>query len=152
MMNTYTMLPNYKKKNGFTLIELLVTIAIISVLISLLMVNFIGIRQRGRDSQRKANVYQIQSALELYRSDSGSYPLTNVWPVCGSPLSYNNAVYMQELPCDPITDAGYTYASDGTTYTIIACLENEQDADRDDQVDDICEAPTFPASFTLRNP
>lgn len=141
-----------KKKNGFTLIELLVTIAIISVLISLLMVNFVGIRQRGRDSQRKSNLFQVQSALELYRSDSGTYPLTNEWPVCGSALSYNNAVYMQEIPCDPITNEAYVYTSEGTTYTIVSCLENEQDADRDDQLDTSCEPPTFQASFTLRNP
>ncbi len=140
------------RNSGFTLIELLVTIAIISVLVTLLMVNFIGVRQRGRDSQRKANLFQLQSALELYRSDVGSYPLTASWPACGSPLSYNSAVYMQEVPCDPITDTGYTYTSDGTTYTIISCLENEQDSDRDDTVDSSCTAPTFPASFTLHNP
>jgi len=141
-----------KRNTGFTLIELLVTIAIISVLVSLLMVNFIGVRQRGRDSQRKANAFQLQSALELYRSDSGTYPLTANWPTCGSPLSFNDAVYMQEVPCDPITDAGYQYTSDGTTYTIIACLENEQDADRDATTASSCEEPSFPSSFTLHNP
>lgn len=139
-------------KRGFTLIELLVTIAIISVLATLLMVNFVGVRQRGRDSQRKANLFQLQSALELYRSDAGSYPLTASWPACGTALSNGSAVYMQEVPCDPTTDAGYVYTSDGTTYTIISCLENDQDSDKDATVDSTCSAPTFPASFTLHNP
>lgn len=137
---------------GFTLIELLVTIAIISVLTTLLMVNFVGVRQRGRDSQRKANLFQLQSALELYRSDVGSYPLTAAWPACDAALSYNGAVYMQEVPCDPTSNLQYTYTSDGTTYTLFSCLENGQDGDRDSAANSACTAPNFPASFTLHNP
>ena len=56
-------------KKGFTLVELLIVVAIIGILSTLLMANFIGVRQRARDAQRKADLRQIQSALELYRSD-----------------------------------------------------------------------------------
>jgi len=140
-----------KNARGFTLIELLVVISVIAILTTLLMANFVGIRQRGRDGQRKSNLYNIQSALELYRSDVGSYPLTLT---CGSSLtSGSSTVYMQDVPCDPLSGASYTYTSaDGTTYSIIACLENENDSNRDDAATYAASACTTPASFTLTNP
>src|SRR3990167_9460895 len=59
---------------GFTLIELLVVIAIVGLMSGFLVANFIGIKQRARDGQRKSDLRQIQAALELYRSDNASYP------------------------------------------------------------------------------
>ncbi len=124
-----------RKSRGFTLIELLIVVAIISILATLLMANFIGVMQRSRDGQRKSDLRQIQSALELYRSDQGDYPLTASFPSCGSPLTGGSpsVTYMQKVPCDP-TNSGdfvYSYSSDGTTYTLVACLENVNDSQKD---------------------
>lgn len=77
---------NFKK--GFTLIELLIVIAIIGVLATLLMVNFIGVRQRARDAQRKSDLRQIQSALEIYRSDQGSYPASIINCTCNGSVCF----------------------------------------------------------------
>ena len=74
-----------KNIKGFTLVELLIVIAIIGVLSALLMANFIGVRQRARDAQRKSDLRQMQSALELYRSDLGLYPTTQNGPARGEP-------------------------------------------------------------------
>lgn len=135
-------------QRGFTLIEILVAVAIIGILSSFLMVNFISIRQRGRDSQRKSNLAQIQSALEIYRSDTGSYPSVqasyrlNTTTVCPASQSFTNAsgntTYMQKIPCDPLTLrsgtqtyynlGNYYYYSNGRTYTLAACLENANDS------------------------
>ncbi len=123
-----------KLNKGFTLVELLIVIAIIGVLASLLMVNFVGIRQRARDAQRKSDLRQIQSALELYRSDQGEYPKTLTG---GQPLKNGSTIYMSEIPSDPnFTGSGsnYKYAGqnkqllDGTDYTLSACLENSSDS------------------------
>lgn len=114
---------------GFTLIELLIVIAIIGILSSLLMVNFIGIRQRGRDTQRKSNLRQVQSALELYRSDQSNYPLT--LPACNSALVdpiNGTTTYMSKVPCDPL-GGSYQYQATSTTYTLVSCLENTNDPD-----------------------
>lgn len=120
-------------KQGFTLIELLVVIAIISVLSALLLANFVGVRQRGRDGQRKSDLRQIQSALELVRSDTGSYPASLGTCANSGSLTVSNITYMKRLPCDPLakTDYYYTAANNNTTYTLYACLENEADADSD---------------------
>lgn len=138
-------------QNGFTLIELLVVVAIIGILSSLLMANFVGIRQRARDAQRKADLRQIQSAFELYRADTGGYPTggfiseTGNSVVCNNPLqSTQGTIYMKNLPCDPLTPAGggvgtqiyYEYDGDSTKYCLRACLENTTDAQRDSLNDD----------------
>lgn len=143
-----------KKQRGFTLIELLVSISIIAILTALLTANFIGARQRGRDGQRKANLYQIQSALELYRSDNGDYPLTASMATCGNGIaSAGGTIYMAKIPCDPLSGSAYQYTStDGRTYTIFACLENQEDADKDTDPADasVCSSPYVP--FKLTNP
>jgi general secretion pathway protein G len=141
---------------GFTLIELLVVIAIISVLAGLLVSNFVGVRQRGRDAERKSDLRQIQSALELYRSDNGNYPavLYSIsCPTSGS-LTHNAITYMQKIPCDPSDDTNYPFSSTGITYTVYACLENTNDQDRDandGQAGDLCTAQGR-VSYTLTNP
>jgi len=148
-----------KINKGFTLIELLIVIAIIGVLATLLMVNFIGVRQRARDAQRKSDVRQIQAALEIYRSDNQTYP-----PLAGNgSFSTNNScgqslkdptgasTYMTKIPCDP-TSGSYTYsltASGG--YTLVACLENGSDSQKDASKDASCPAGAA-ASFTVYSP
>lgn len=140
-------------RRGFTLIELLVTISIIAVLTTLLTANFIGARERGRDGQRKSNLYQIQSALELYRSDNGIYPLSGPpsgqLSACNIEFSSAGNSYMKKVPCDPGTSAPFQYTStDGRSYTLVACLENDQDSERDSSKHASCAK----ASFTLTNP
>lgn len=120
---------NYKSSLGFTLVELLIVIAIIGILSALLMANFIGVRQRARDAQRKADLRQMQAAFEIYRSDTSSYPTT--MPACNSPLVNLTTTYMAKMPCDLTTtyNGGKYYFSGSTTsYTLVACLENTGDA------------------------
>lgn len=149
----------FRFSRGFTLIELLIVVVIIGVLTTLLLANFIGIRQRARDTQRKADLKQIQSALELYRADQGTYPLPgsgngNFQPTCGSGSSLlspdGGATYMQKIPCDPLGGA-YSYASDSNTYTLVSCLENLNDSQKDAVNNSLCNG-TANWSFTLQNP
>ena len=64
-----------KKSSGFTLVELLVVISIIAVLSAVLMVNFVGMRERSRDSQKIQDLNAIKSALRMYYNDNQFYPL-----------------------------------------------------------------------------
>ncbi|MCL5433258.1 MAG: prepilin-type N-terminal cleavage/methylation domain-containing protein [Patescibacteria group bacterium] len=129
------------KAKGFTLIEVLIVVVIIGVLAALLMVNFIGVRQRARDAQRKSDLRQIQAALELYRADQGEYPqsldecsngaLGVIAPDC-------TTIYMQQVPKDPLSkptnEKKYEYIIDGspaTIYCLRACLENFNDGESD---------------------
>jgi len=137
---------NFKLNKGFTLIELLIVIAIIGVLSTLLMVNFVAIRQRSRDVARKADLSHIQESLEMYRADQGNYPVSgsssgNFPTSCGSGVSFKNAAgtttYMPAIPCDSLgstywnNGVYYYYTGDsGVTYSITACLENTSDKDQ----------------------
>lgn len=135
----------FKAKQGFTLIELLVVISIIAILSAFLMANFIGVRQRGRDAERKSDLRQIQSALELYRADNGKYPgfqggFAYGWSVPTKLLGISPN-YMQTLPTDPTAQdtcpgvpnvpAPYLVSIDQTNskYTIFTHLENTNDLD-----------------------
>lgn len=64
-----------KKNKGFSLIELLVVISIIGVLTTVLVMNFVGSRERARDAQTIQNLNSLKNALRMYYNDNQSYPL-----------------------------------------------------------------------------
>lgn len=64
----------YKKQQGFTIVELLIVIVVIGVLAAITIVAYNGIQGRARDSQRISDVRSIQKALEIYKTQKGSYP------------------------------------------------------------------------------
>lgn len=126
-------------KKAFTLIELLIVIAIIGMLSALLLPNFMGARERARDSQRKSDLKQIQKALEMYKQDQSlptyptSIPTTNTcWTSggVGDPCPAGN-IYMNRFPTDPSPGKQYYYSVDNNNlnYTLCACLENKADSD-----------------------
>lgn len=79
-------------KKGFTLIELLVVISIIGILTALLLANFVGIRERGRDAKMKSDLNAFKTALRLYYNDNQSYPSgSNVACTSITLSSFNNA-------------------------------------------------------------
>jgi len=126
-----------KFKRGFTLIELLIVIVIIGTLATFFIANYLGVRKIARDSQRKSNLRQIRAAIELIRSDTGSYPLMPLYTIdcpTSSPLKVGAVIYMNKIPCDPSSisflggpDGDYFYLLTGNTYTLQACIENSND-------------------------
>ncbi len=147
MKNSKFKIQNSKLIKGFTLVELLIVIVIIGVLSAILMANFVGVRQRARDAQRKSDLRQIQSALELYRADVGEYPSALpggsgiYWANCPTSGPFIMAAYMQKVPCDSSPNSSiyapsggnYTYTAgisgNNNTYYLYACLENTNDND-----------------------
>ena len=123
---------NDSNNKGFTLIELLVVIGIISVLSAVAVPNFMGARERARDTERKNDVRQIQKALELYKDDQSPVSYPAALPSCGAAWIVSSTTYMNLLPCDPSSGSGYSYtrnAGDTLRYTLYACLQNKSDPD-----------------------
>jgi prepilin-type N-terminal cleavage/methylation domain-containing protein len=130
---------------GFTLIELLVVIAIIGVISSIVVSGLNNARGRARDTKRMQDMLNIQTGLESYYADHGSYPLSvggscaggasNWGGVSADPCGTNGdtsgnhayiiglvPTYMTALPVDPnglIACEGYMYCSDGVDYKLL---------------------------------
>lgn len=66
--------PIRSHRNGFTLIELLVAVMIIIVLTTAGVSSFTIANRNSRNAKRQADAAQVRSALEIYRSTTGTYP------------------------------------------------------------------------------
>src|SRR5690606_30387203 len=74
MKRMRSLLKGLQKQKGFTIVELLIVIVIIGILATLVIVTFSGIQQRARDTQRQTDINAIQSSVEAYYAQTGSYP------------------------------------------------------------------------------
>ena len=114
-----------RKQEGFTLLELLIVIVIIAILALLIIPNITSAPKKARDTRRKTDITTIRKALEEYFVNNNSYPaaLTD--------LQAGSAPIMKTIPTDPKNVSpnvyAYTPANSNTTYTLNACLENDQD-------------------------
>ena len=52
------------KKRGFTLVEIMIVVAIIAILAAIVIPNFVKARERARDTICKANLRQLQGAVD----------------------------------------------------------------------------------------
>lgn len=132
-------------RKGFTLIELLIVIAIIGLLATLAIVSLTTAQQKARDTKRIADLKQLQSAVELYFSQSGTNKYPNgltVWTGASTATSLETAIgpYITNMPTDPSNTSTkvYTYAVINSTfdqYVLKAELEADNPAlDGDDDV------------------
>ncbi len=130
--------PYRVSKAGFTLIELLVVIAILGILATIGLGSFMSSQEKSRDAQRKSDLRNITTALELYYNDYKEYPSSSsageIQGCAGGSacnwgsgfIDGNGTVYMVELPEDP-SEQDYYYTSTTNEYQIYARLENELD-------------------------
>ncbi len=141
------MILNKRTTQGFTLIELMVTITIIGILSAMVFASFDQAREQARDKVRKSDLKTLQLAIELYKSQNGTYPTQG----CGSAGSdfagsgaggsglascdlYINGLvpdYIPELPSDPNLEGqagkGFYYSSNGTSYKLMVLDSVEAD-------------------------
>jgi len=119
-----------KNLRAFTLVELLVVMSILGVLVTVALGAFRSSQARGRDAQRKSDLKQISSALELYYSDYGEYPDTLPW---GVEFTDGKTVYFKAVPVDPVDNFDYFYRLPDSPvnqqFQLFAALENTEDPD-----------------------
>ena len=171
-MNNSAFIKNSRK--GFTLIELLVVMLIIVALASFSYYMFSNAKIKARDRKRKEDLKNIAAALILWKQDNpsgymkstgtGGPPYISTDGFLDNYLTLTPA-YMQTLPTDPLSAEGstsYHYvgtpispdcnggASNACTgFELVACLENNQDPDRDATSRGAC-IPN--ASYTVYSP
>lgn len=129
-----------RNQKGLTLVEMLVSIGIIAILSALLLtvLNPLGQFQKANDAKRKADLTQVQRALEQYYQDIGMYPKSSnnadgksdyfIVGLDNAAVPWGSAwvPYMDLLPKDPL-DPTHKYAyytsSDRQTYWLYTSLE-----------------------------
>jgi len=95
-------------ERGFTLVELMVVVAIIALLASIVIPNFVHARAQAAVSQTQANMKQVGTALELYYADKQDYPTAggNI-----TPLTFGAATnpYLSVTPVNSLKRIPYVY-------------------------------------------
>jgi general secretion pathway protein G len=118
-------------QKGFTLIELMIVIVIIGILATLLIPRIMERPEEARRIKAKMDIKTIESALKLYKIDSGTYPTTEqglealikkpeTSPV---PKKWREGGYLEgSVPNDPWGNPFYytSPGSDGRDFEIIS--------------------------------
>lgn len=129
----YPQLPTHNPKphSGFTLLELLVVISIIAILITMGVSSFATAQKKGRDTKRKSDIKEVQTALEQYYSVCNYiYPVPSGFYSQGIICSSPSIAIMPTVPTDPRSTPYYCPTPvdskcTSSVYTICATLESE---------------------------
>ena len=112
--------------------------------------NFLVAERKGRDAQRKADIGNMETALERFRTDHGSYPESRNGKIvaCDSgqkdsqgmiiyeACEWGNSGFPERVPSDPLSKRGYSYhyISSIHRYQIYASLEGSSEAQYDELI------------------
>ncbi|RZB34724.1 MAG: general secretion pathway protein G [Desulfobacteraceae bacterium Eth-SRB1] len=120
-MNTKILL--IKNNRGFTLIELMVVIVILGILAGLIVPRIMSRPEEARQAKARIQIESLETALKLYKLDSGSYPSTEQGlqalveaPEVGNlPVKWREGGYLEKgkVPKDPWNNE-YIYLCPGT--------------------------------------
>lgn len=118
-MKTQFQSMNYRKATGFTLIEVMVVVVILGILAAIIVPKIMSRPEQARMVKVKQDILAVQSALDLYKLDNGTYPTTDqglqalvtkptTQPI---PRNWKSDGYLQDVPMDPWGSA-YQYMND----------------------------------------
>lgn len=115
-------------RKAFTLIELLVVISIIGILVGISVFGMDAYFQSSRDTQRKSDLKQYQTALETFANKNGGlyYISAATTNPAGTMCTSGTGLNLTGCPTDPTTGQNYNYQSNasGTSYVLWGTLEN----------------------------
>jgi general secretion pathway protein G len=107
------------KSRGFTLVEIMVVVVIIGILAATIIPQFIGTTQDAKISAAKAQVAELESAVERFYVQMDRYPTTEeglkvlVDPPAGDDAQKWRGPYIKELRNDPWGNP-FQYVNPGT--------------------------------------
>jgi prepilin-type N-terminal cleavage/methylation domain-containing protein len=106
-----------KQNRAFTLIELLVVIAIIGLLSSIVLASLNTAREKGANAARISDVKSLETAMELYYDDHGTYPQVGTagwgYPIANLAPYLVSGGYIPSVPDQLITDSdSYVWGTD----------------------------------------
>jgi len=103
------MMPKNKQRDmqykGFTLIELMIVVVILGLLATIIMPRILNRPEQARRTKAKIDIRNIQSALALFKTDTGRFPTTSegLEALVSDPgiRGYNPDSYFDKVPVDP---------------------------------------------------
>jgi prepilin-type N-terminal cleavage/methylation domain-containing protein len=160
------------KSRGFTLIEVLIVVTLLGIIAAVIYGSFNRGTAQSRDTQRMADLRNLQNAIELYKQEKGRYPLGCNSPgwsgqsgadyACSSGNQYILDLapkYIRTLPKDPKlngNNSGYAYLvnADGTVYKLVAyrTVEALSVVEGDNIVQELTKFQFCPADGKITNP
>ena len=109
-----------RQQDGFSLVELMVVVFIMGLLATLIIVNVAPVGDRSRITKAKADISNLENALEQYSLDLYTYPSTDQGlaalssPPAGIDVTlYRPGGYIRRVQNDPWGNP-YQYAFPGT--------------------------------------
>ncbi len=100
-----------KNSKGFTLLEILVVVFILGILAAIVAPKIMGRTDEAKVTEAKVQIKDFETALKLYKLDSGNYPTTEQGlqalidpPTDGpQPKNYRKGGYLEQkkVPVDP---------------------------------------------------
>jgi general secretion pathway protein G len=92
-----------KRIKGFTLVELMVVLAVIALLLSIAVPDYVGRMRRAEEAVLKENLALLRDSLDKHYADTGKYP-----------VSLDDLVakrYLRAIPPDPFTQSASTWVA-----------------------------------------
>lgn len=90
---------------AFTLIELMIVVVILGLLATVIMPRILDRPEQARRMKAKADIQSIQTALALFKTDTGRFPTTaeGLDTLVNDPgiRGYNLDGYLDKVPTDP---------------------------------------------------
>ncbi len=130
------------RQRGFTLMEVLLVMAILVILGSLVTVSYITIQRNSKISTAKLQINNLQTALDVYHSDVGTFP-GEIVEIREQPTDQGRAAkwqgpYMDKsIPLDPWGNA-YQYEPQqdrfGRTIAVISSAGPDGQQGTDDDI------------------
>ena len=110
----------YKIRNtlfkAFTLIELMIVVVILGLLATIVMPRMLNRPEQARRTKAKVDIRSIESALALFKTDTGRFPTTSegIAALVSDPgiRGYDSDGYLDKVPIDPWGNQ-YIYISPG---------------------------------------
>ena len=104
------------QQSGFTLIELMIVVVILGLLATIVMPRILDRPEQARRMKAKVDIRNIESALALFKTDTGRFPTTSegLEVLVSDPgiKGYNSDCYLDKVPLDP-WGSRYIYLSPG---------------------------------------
>ena len=126
---------------GFTLIELMIVVVILGLLATIIMPRILNRPEQARRMKAKVDIRSIESALALFKTDTGRFPTTSegLDVLVSNPgiKGYNTDCYLDKSPSDPWGNK-YVYISPGVhsrDYDLESYGKDGEDGGTEDNAD-----------------